>query len=651
MSGTDVGLRFWLRYVEAHGGLTDDAGQAALVVLPPGLQALHELPEELVVTGDPDVAREDGATFLAAGHPVLGQAADDVLASGDVARVTIPAPATVPPEAAALLAVAREQFPVDHGRIDASGAPTRAIRSVLRVGALVSYSLSADDHFQERAECWIDADSRSELADPSSAKLARLPTVRSDGPPRLDRLTSAIGEAHRTISAGVERRRACLSGDIAKSMEAELERAQAYYRDVLAATAKRRASAPADRWELLDARVDATRDERGRRLAEIREKFRPAHQIRPYRLHVYELPVWRLSVDVRRGERRYPLTLDYMLSLARFAEIRCPHCDALERLVAGKAWLGCTACLDKPAVRLIPDPPAAARKPAQPAQRVPDPQPAKPKDERPPQQVDRAPTTERRPTRIARPATATATHHLRAKIAKAGDKLSGRVWDAVVNGDRRMSRMCAPDSPAAAATRLYGPVGAARAIGLPPGEPLVASGSGTTPEDPGALQATRGFVETALGRRFPYLLWWKMVGDTPIIDEILPYQAAVAPDRLPKWVVGPGLTGLFAPPQPRIPLGPVGELLWRRVGPHHGLPVVLRCLAAWWRLPDESTLTALHGPAALAAGIERMVCQRTGGSGGRYAEVAFAYRVDEGKVRTAGADLQGRLGLSPTTLW
>ncbi|MGH3951265.1 MAG: hypothetical protein ACRDSE_19470, partial [Pseudonocardiaceae bacterium] len=131
---SDHGLRFWLRYVEAQGGLTDDAGDSALAVLPSGLQVLHKLPEELVVTGDPDVAREDGAMFLAAGHPVLGQAADDVLAHGDVGRLAVPVPATLPPATSALLERAREQFPVDHGRIDATGAPTKGVRSVLRVG-------------------------------------------------------------------------------------------------------------------------------------------------------------------------------------------------------------------------------------------------------------------------------------------------------------------------------------------------------------------------------------------------------------------------------------------------------------------------------------------------------------------------------------
>lgn len=630
MSSTDIGLRFWLRYVEASGGLTDDAGDSALVVLPSRLQALHELPEELVVTGDPDVAREDGATFLAAGHPVLGQAAEDVLVGGDVARVTIPVPPTLPPASATLVASARDQFPVDHGRIDATAAPTRAVRAVLRVGALVSYTLSTDDHYQERVECWIDATSLRELPEALSAKLASLPAVVSNeaGDQRL--LPSAINEAHRLIDAGAQRRRACLSGDASQALAAELERVEAYYRDVLATNAKRRRSAPADRWKLLDAQADSTRTERARRIAETREKYQAAHQIKPYRLRVYDLPVWRLPVDVRRGDRRYSLTLDWLVPLSRFADLRCPHCGAPEPLVAGKTRLGCTACLVKPAVELTRAPTTESRPPVRPTK------------QRPPVLV--RPVAPRQTTVGAR------TAWPPAKIVKAGDKLSWKLWDAVVNRDRRASRLCAHDSPAAAAVRLYGPTAAAQAIGIPTAEIPVASAAQTTPAACDALQATRGFVEMTAGQRFPFLLWWRMIDNVALIEEIVPFDMAHSPARLPLWVFGPGRSALLTPPQPRIPLGPVGELLWQRALPEHGLSVVLRCVAAWWRVSGESALTAAHCPSALAAGLERMICQRAGASG-RYADVAARYRVDEQAVRRSGADLQDLLKLSPAKLW
>ncbi len=45
-----------------------------------------ELPEEVAVTSDPDVAREDGAVLLISGHPALEGAAAGALEAGDVGR-------------------------------------------------------------------------------------------------------------------------------------------------------------------------------------------------------------------------------------------------------------------------------------------------------------------------------------------------------------------------------------------------------------------------------------------------------------------------------------------------------------------------------------------------------------------------------------
>jgi hypothetical protein len=82
-----------------------------------------------------------------------------------------------------------------------------------------------------------------------------------------------------------------------------------------------------------------------------------------------------------------------------------------------------------------------------------------------------------------------------------------------------------------------------------------------------------------------------------------------------------------------------------------GLPGVLRCLAALWRLSDEDVFLDSHGPAAVAAGIERMVCQRANLTTGRFADIAAAYRVKEAAVRAADADLQKCLRLGPERWW
>jgi hypothetical protein len=89
MTGVESGLGFWLSYVEHSGGLADAEAAASgttMVILPDPLQARLGLPETLTVTSDPEAAREDGALLLAAGHPVLTESAEAVLAGADVGR-------------------------------------------------------------------------------------------------------------------------------------------------------------------------------------------------------------------------------------------------------------------------------------------------------------------------------------------------------------------------------------------------------------------------------------------------------------------------------------------------------------------------------------------------------------------------------------
>ena len=110
-----------------------------------------------------------------------------------------------------------------------------------------------------------------------------------------------------------------------------------------------------------------------------------------------------------------------------------------------------------------------------------------------------------------------------ATLEKLGDKLTRKVWDAVVCNDRRLARLCALDSPAAAAIRLYGPSGAAWAVGISPTERLAAVAGATTASS-GLHQTSNGYVETAAGHRFPFLLRWQAAGSAGLIDEILPYD-------------------------------------------------------------------------------------------------------------------------------
>jgi hypothetical protein len=229
MTVTDAGLSFWLRYVDATGGLVEENGDTTLVVLPDDLQRQLDLPEELQVTADPDVARDAGVTFLGAGHPALGRSADEVLAIGDVAAYTIAAPAAIPPSVDRLQDAARDQFTVEHGRIDASGSVTRGVRPILRVGAIVDYTLSTDDRYQEVAECWIDATSLRPIATSMTERLACCdlrPTEVRPGD-----LIPVVGAADRYLDHAATRRRAELGSDVDKALAAELDRVEYYKRD------------------------------------------------------------------------------------------------------------------------------------------------------------------------------------------------------------------------------------------------------------------------------------------------------------------------------------------------------------------------------------------------------------------------------------
>ncbi len=353
----DPGLRFWLRYVDDHGGLTEPARDGTLVVLPPVVAAEFDLPDELMVTSDPDVAREDGTVLLATGHPVLIRAADATLTGGDAGVVELAAPSTPAPGADYLQDRVREQFPVEHGRIDVTGLPTRVTRPVLRVGALVTYTVSAEECYQERLECWVDARSGLPLGEDDVARLWRAPrAVNTGGAPASLLATAGRGveHAHRILEAAASRRRSTLAAQASDAHRQERAHARAYYDDALRSLERRRATAPPDRAELLAARAASTREERARRLLEIDEKYQARHDIRPFRLHAVLVPGWRVPVDVRRGARRYPFAFDWLPALGAYANEGCPHCGATTALSASKTRLGCLDCLPNSALHAVP---------------------------------------------------------------------------------------------------------------------------------------------------------------------------------------------------------------------------------------------------------------------------------------------------------
>lgn len=127
----DPAVGFWLRYVAACGGLAEPDGDTHLAVLPEAVRKESGFDESVHITGDPDIARDAGAVLLGPGHPALSAAADRVLALGDVGMLDLDGARLRPPDADALLERARDQFPIDHGRIFATGSPASSSRTVL----------------------------------------------------------------------------------------------------------------------------------------------------------------------------------------------------------------------------------------------------------------------------------------------------------------------------------------------------------------------------------------------------------------------------------------------------------------------------------------------------------------------------------------
>ncbi|HVM01959.1 MAG TPA: hypothetical protein VM263_04750, partial [Acidimicrobiales bacterium] len=305
----DPAVRFWLRYAEGAGALWEDEGDVAVVVLPPELRHRHGLPEDLAVTADPDVARHDGALLLAPGQSVVEEAAERVLAHADVGVAALAPPPSLPPSAAALEARAREAFPVDHGRIDVVGDPAPVWAPVLRVGALVGYTVSLDQRFQEQEEVWVDATTATPVGPRPVAELARRLVAEGRPGPAVGRprvaadVAAAVGAATAELDRRASARLGELAGQGQRARLDELARADAYYEAALGTLERRRAAAPPERARLLADRAEATRVEHTRRVAEIEEKFRPAHHVRPFRLHLVLVPALRLPVHVRRGAR------------------------------------------------------------------------------------------------------------------------------------------------------------------------------------------------------------------------------------------------------------------------------------------------------------------------------------------------------------
>lgn len=646
-------LRFWLGWAEQEGALVEDAGDHALLVLPEPVQEAAELPEEVAVTSDPDVAREDGAVLLIPGHPALERAAAGVLEAGDAGRTYLPWPDSADPRAGDLEARARERFHVEHGRIDAAGQPRRAYLPLLRVGAMIHYAASLTHRFQEQDEVWVDA--RTGLALPVGAFEAlrsrpQLPEPDARHPVLEAELRLAVPRAHAALEERAAARAAALLAQGRRALQSELNRADAYYSGTLESIERRRATAPPDRARLLDAQAEATRAEQARRRREIEEQHRPRHELRPFRLHLVLAPAFVLPVEIRRGRRAYPFELAWLAFAGSFAEVRCPRCAADAELVAGRERLGCRGCLPRAgapqgrlAVAEVPSverAPESARAPGPPARSKP------PQAEGRPRPAGRSKPSDRPPPNARRRSAA----ELRrgrgdgsARLERTGNKLALDIWQSVAHGERWPRKKVARNSPLSALYRLYGPEGPLRALGVPSGAWPAEATTVTYPSSSGAPMLTHGEIKVGRGV-YPYSLYWWLEAGKPVLAEVLPMPTPLllAPN-------GRSDTGLRDDsPRPLVPLDPVAAELWRVELPATGLPMTVRCLATWWRM--EAAADPSQPPAAVAAAIGYAV-GRAAGLRRTRVEAADAFGVERPLMDDAARALGSRLRLDRVRGW
>jgi hypothetical protein len=648
---TSAALRFWLRHVESDGGLWEPAGDGVLVVLSPELSRRYRLAEELTVTDDPDVARSDGVTFLGTGHPVLAEAAKSIVDAGDSGVVILNDDVGPVPAPDVLEDNARAQVPVSHGRVDVLGAPDAVTHWVLRVGVLVSYAASAEDRFTERLERWVHVDSRQEVPDAVVARLETVAPRPSDGLHDVpdSGVGRALAEADRLIEVAAVRRQAELTGPLTAAYERERERAGTYYAEAIEGIRVRLESASPDRRGLLEQRLASTEAERDRRLAEIAEKYQARHELNPYRLHLVGVPALRVPVEVRRGERRYPLMLDWLRPAGVFAQPSCPSCDRVAPLHAGKTALGCLMCM-APKVPSLPPAPAAQAAPSSgstpPAPAASDP-PA-------PARAASAPAPRKPLAPAERPARAAKVASQRKMLAvrQQAENLAGTVWQAVADGrTRRLRDVIAPGTPAAALTTVYGAAAIPCVLGLPAHEQPdgYSVRNAWLADDEGV---TSGSVATTRNE-YPYVFRWCVRQGALQVVEVLPFPT-YADGRFHAyywWVDDDNPYRVTRISPPTNPIDDVARLLLTEGGAWHGLALAARALAAWWRLSDQhDELLAAYPPIVLAAATHRLVAQRAGDRG-IFRTAAEAYRADEAAVRRADTQVRRLLGLGPDRCW
>jgi len=237
------------------------------------------------------------------------------------------------------------------------------------------------------------------------------------------------------------------------------------------------------------------------------------------------------------------------------------------------------------------------------------------------------------------------------RVPKLGQQLAQEFWGAAGSGVVWPHRQVEPHSPLAALYRLYGSAGPLHAVGIPAGRVPVRLSMLTDAPDRALNTATWGNLAIDSTLTYPYSLRWRLGERDPLVLEVLPF-APGADDRLRSMsyahpLAAPNL--LAAAPRPQVLLDAVAAALWDVDLPTVGLTLIVRILAAWWRIQREATPLGLP-PRVLAAALASLVGRRAGYMRTRPA-TAEAYGVDVAGVQAAARQLQPLLNLSAERAW
>jgi hypothetical protein len=634
------GIDFLVGYAEAEGALVELVPEGAILVLPDEVRAALNLPEDIGLTEDPETAREDDFLLVTGGHPLLMAAASIVLERGDVGCSSLPRSVGLPPTSSTLEERAREQIHPDHGRIDVSGTPEASNVMVLRVGALLTYSISIDERVQELEEVWVAADSGHAVPGDLRERLCTAALEPGVATATEVSVGESVARAHGLLRARAQSRVEDLARQTSVRLRGQLDVVDDYYRRVMSSIDERLARATRARVGMLEEQAEASKREWTRRRAEVADDLTPSFEVRPFRLHLVAVPSYTVPAVVRRGPRLYQLTLRYIPAVSSFLPVPCPLCGERAVLVAGKDRLGCRSCMT-PAGPVGPTDQAEDGDPASaPSDRTDDtrnerdqaPGPGRksvPSDRQPSARATRSESPPRTahshgtgaPKRSTGRVTPKRAGGGRPATSQTGVRTAMSFWSAVQSGELR-PRDAVPNSPMRALLRLYGALGPALVIGVEDVGRMTAVTASPVSDGPDGVSSTAGDLRCSGEDDMPFTLHWKPGSRSSLLEvEGFPLE------RLGPFLARRDELGtiyrrrfhdlLVPPPEPIVDLDPTARVLLDKAAQFAGLGYATRCMAAWWYVGDgegdgRPPIDGVDPPPAAAAAVESIVAKRLG---------------------------------------